>query len=102
MTLVREPPPPTTTPGLGPICIGCSREISPLPGDDNVGILAFGGDVYDASGGTLYQGVVCTTCHRTWCSECWVPMLVADDDVCPACGISLIPLTEALLRSPRP
>lgn len=98
MTLVREPPRLTTTPGLRPICIGCSKEIQPLPGEDNVGILAFGGDTYDVSGGTLYQGVVCTSCDRTWCSGCWVPMIVADNDVCTACGVRLVPLTEALLR----
>jgi len=45
-------------------------------------------------GADLYQGVICETCRKLWCSGCWVPMMIEDKDICPICGIRLVPLTS--------
>jgi hypothetical protein len=95
MSVLHKLAPMVQHPLAAPVCVGCGGKILPLPDESDGAYQSFGGDVRDVSGGTPYQGVVCETCHRTWCSSCWVPMLVADKDICTACGTKLVPLSSA-------
>jgi len=49
-------------------------------------------------GADLYQGVFCETCRKLWCSGCRVTMMINDNDICPTCGVRLVPLTSRHLN----
>jgi hypothetical protein len=75
-------------------CTACSSDIPLLSkGKPDEAMVNVGGSVLNM-GGDLYQGVICETCHKIWCTGCWVSMMIDNKDICPTCGVRLVPLTS--------
>jgi DNA-directed RNA polymerase subunit RPC12/RpoP len=80
-------------------CAACSSEITLFSkGKPDDVVVNVGGTIF-SMGEDLYQGVICETCRKTWCLSCWVTMMLDDKDICPTCGVRLVPLTSSHLKS---
>lgn len=82
------------------VCAACGKEIEALTGVTGVDVVVNLGGSAEIAGRTAdpVGGVICETCHRTWCTDCWIPMLTGDTDVCTACGTRLVVRTTAHLH----
>jgi DNA-directed RNA polymerase subunit RPC12/RpoP len=79
-------------------CTACSNKIILLSKGKPYDVVVNVGGTILSMGEDLYQGVICETCRKTWCSSCWVTMMLDDKDICPTCGVRLVPLTSSHLK----
>jgi hypothetical protein len=79
-------------------CTACRSEITLLSEGKPEDVVVNVGGTILSMGEDLYQGVICETCRKTWCSSCWVTMMLDDKDICPTCGVRLVPLTSSHLK----
>jgi len=80
-----------------PKCFSCGSEILPLPkSNSDTVIVNQGGMISEIDMGQLYQGQICESCRRVFCTSCWVKNMGTPDrlDVCNECGGHLVPLTS--------
>jgi hypothetical protein len=75
-------------------CSACSSEIALLSKAKPDDVVVNAGGTILSMSEDLYQGVICETCRKMWCSGCWVTMMIDDNDICPTCGVRLVPLTS--------
>jgi hypothetical protein len=83
-----------------PKCSSCGSDIRPSPSSIEQDILRGGGSVTGGTGlgETLYQGVICKSCRRTYCLDCFETIKVTKQGQCAECGVSLSPLFADYLR----
>ena len=79
-------------------CTACRSDIPLLSKGKPDDIIVNAGGTILNMGVDLYQGVICENCRKTWCSGCWVTMMIDDKDICPTCGVRLLPLTSSYLK----
>ena len=100
MSLLRNPFAKKKPAFALPKCVSCGSGIRPTSTTIGQDILAGGGFVVGGSGlgQTLYQGVICKSCRRTYCLSCYEEIKKAEGGECTACGVALSPLYADYLR----
>jgi hypothetical protein len=83
-----------------PICSCCGKEITKVEGTGEDKILTLGGKKFDV--GALYNGKYCSICHRIFCLNCIVDVVITKhkptaENQCQKCGGDMSILTSKTL-----